>query len=126
MGYGFNPQILPYAPDQYDPGGGAGKGFSSPLPAPLPTAPAPRPMGLLGRIGQAGGAVNRFFTPNRLRAIGAGLHDLSTGDNSLPELLQALDAQRAQAAQRQWQLETMDRQRAEWKTQDYQREAASQ
>lgn len=81
-----------------------------------PLMPPPRPMGFMGRVGQ-------FLTPDRLRAIGAGLHDLSTGGNSLPDLLAQLDEQRAQLEQQRWQRIQQDQAIRGYKQQDAQQQA---
>lgn len=85
-------------------------GFAVPAPAAAPAA-APAPMGFMGRMQQ-------IFTPERLRVIAAGLHDLSTGGNSLPDLLQELDRQRAQIEEQRWRRIQQDQAIRGWKVQE--------
>lgn len=73
----------------------------------------PRQPGFMSRI-------SSFFTPERLRIIGAGLRDLGTGGNTLPALLQQLDAERARLDEERWRRVQMEQAIIRGKRQDAQ------
>lgn len=107
FGFPANPALQPTIPVQ--------QAMGFPTQKPVDYLP-PRPPGLMQRI-------SSFLTPERLRIIGAGLRDLGTGGNSLPDLLQQLDAERARLDEERWRRVQMEQAVRQTKRQDQQQEA---
>lgn len=72
--------------------------------------PSAQPQGFLSRIGNA-------LTSDRLQAIGAGLHDLGSGTNTLDSVLESLRQAQQQRQENLWQQDAINRQNAQFKFQ---------